>query len=83
MKDPVRNVSGKMNWQPIETAPKDGTRILLSDGVDVCSGFWVSVSYETWERVDADTQKRSVEEDGYWQATDLGWIATYEPPNDQ
>lgn len=28
-----------MNWQPIETAPKDRC-IILSDGHDTYSGFW-------------------------------------------
>lgn len=27
-------------WQPIETAPKDGNLILVTDGVDVVVGYW-------------------------------------------
>jgi hypothetical protein len=28
-------------WMPIETAPKDGTRIMLADATDVETGQWV------------------------------------------
>lgn len=27
-------------WRPIDTAPKDGTHILLTQGRDVAEGFW-------------------------------------------
>lgn len=29
-----------MDWQPIETAPRDGARILVSDGKSVTEGYW-------------------------------------------
>lgn len=29
-----------MDWQPIETAPKDGTRVLIASGTDVVLAFF-------------------------------------------
>lgn len=39
-----------MEWRKIETAPKDGTRILITDGEDVGSAFWGKIrpNEETW-----------------------------------
>ena len=35
------------NWQPIETAPKDGTFVILFDpkGAEVISSYWVDNGY--------------------------------------
>lgn len=36
-----------MNWQPIETAPKDGTRVLLAVGTYTGIGYFIdSVTFE-------------------------------------
>ena len=37
------------NWQPIETAPKDGTRILVNDGCDCYVAWWLANDkYNKW-----------------------------------
>ena len=33
-----------MNWQPIETAPKDGTPVLLWDG-EIHEAFWDEIDF--------------------------------------
>lgn len=38
------------NWMPIESAPRDGTRVLLfrNEWVEnICAGYW-DVDYEGW-----------------------------------
>lgn len=63
-------------WQPIETAPKDGTRVLLfspgGDGEDptrqVAEGAWCRV----WWRMEAGD---------YW-TTPTHWIALPAPPKE-
>ncbi len=37
-----------MNWQPIDTAPKDGTRVLLWDGVTAVIGHWQDGTENGW-----------------------------------
>jgi hypothetical protein len=34
-----------MEWKPIETAPKDGEKVLVSDGVSVDAAYW---DYDGW-----------------------------------
>ena len=66
------------NWQPISTAPKDMTDILLWDGISVsvgswCTGnihggFWVSPDFGDWNAPG-------------WEPTH--WMPLPEPPVDE
>lgn len=43
-----------MEWQPIETAPKDGTRVeLMGKNGNLDAGYW----YQYSDQVDADFRK--------------------------
>lgn len=35
-------------WKPIETAPKDGEMVLISDGVNVVAAAWDWSGKPTW-----------------------------------
>jgi hypothetical protein len=54
-------------WRPIETAPKDGTKVLvMSDGIEIVS--W-NECLETWW-------------DGEWSHGPTHWMPLPEPPAD-
>ena len=60
-----------MEWQPIATAPEDGTVVLLfSPRNGAGSGSWYSRTFQRWEGVDDTTQKLvRVNDPSKWHST--------------
>jgi hypothetical protein len=50
----VPAVSEQGGWQPIATAPKDGTEVMLSNGVVVAQGHWLHEESRTTVFRDSD-----------------------------
>lgn len=62
----------KTQWQPIASAPKDGTWVILSDGKTVAPAYWDSTYFGSdpmWIEYShrADYQKAEVENPTHWQ----------------
>lgn len=84
----------KTTWQPIETAPKDGTWIvvLIPDPIQNDDGpiplvettKWENVGIEYWEDIDKDTKKRIIRDDSHWRNYEnpTHWMSIPEPPHD-
>lgn len=78
-----------MNWQPIETAPKDGTKVLI---VDESGNMDVAIYIEEWRERQEFVRSakdgnvyRTVREDLGWWDSDycIGpthWMPLPEPP---
>jgi len=83
--DAVLQAHEARRWKPIESAPKDGTPIILRRGERVTPGQWVAAS-ESGEQHFWDLEGRyqgseivGRTHDAYWMSDDGGFTAD-EPP---
>jgi len=73
-----------MEWQPIETAPKDGTKVLIvnSDGAIDVAGYvvqWDEHSELVRKARDGDVYRTVREDTGYWDTETAYWPTHWMP----
>lgn len=64
-----------VEWQPIETAPRDGTFFLGFDprglqGHGIGAIRWYARDYHTYELIEGDTYKQITKSSGWWDGDD-------------
>ena len=64
-----------MTWQPIETAPRDGTFVLIYDGEFVYRAYWGELSK-------VDDTMAWLESDEYYISDVTHWHPLDPPPTD-
>ena len=73
-----------MEWQPIETAPKDGTKILVftAMGEIEMSEWYVSKNYR-YDHIEGDVYKKVLDEEvGLWNSNyPTHWMPLPKPPS--
>lgn len=74
---PSAPVQAVPDWQPIETAPKDGTEIIASN-VSVAGGFMQVVAYDALYSAPWRTQ----EDYGYSERAFTHWMPRPQPPKE-
>jgi hypothetical protein len=65
-----------MSWQPIEMAPKDGTVVLLTDGVCFSAGAYESDGW--WRLYGCASFEADVDTEEFFEPTH--WQPRLEPP---
>ena len=70
-----------MKWQPIETAPKDGTGIIVTDGDIIGQGVWHCGLWYFWESDKANSCLVLLPEDSEyeWVIDPNCWVRGYGP----
>lgn len=73
----IEKLIERMGWQPIESAPRDETEILLkcwinkdADIYSVCKGFW-SEEYQDWFEFDSSSNPL-YDKPSFWMPTPTG-----------
>lgn len=75
LRDQVRHANERATWHPIDTAPKDGTEIL------VCGPEWLRAGVAVWSEHDACWQEAcNVEPHQYTTRPPTHWMPLPEPP---
>lgn len=82
------------DWQPIETAPKDGTPVLLFAGASIQHDSapkpffhvsrWVNETRERWEPKSEWELVRVIEDASHWESWELPshWMPLPAPPQE-